>query len=92
MGTLPRFTTLIDDHLIYHLVLPYSNWETGTICFSESFESLSEGLQNALWELGGVPERHQTDRLTSAVHKMKLNAMMLTVLHLTIVFPFVYYL
>ena len=58
------------DHLIYHLVLPYSNWETGTICFSESFESLSEGLQNALWELGGVPERHQTDRLTSAVHKM----------------------
>ena len=58
------------DHMIYHLVLPYSNWETGTICFSESFESLSEGLQNALWELGGVPERHQTDRLTSAVHKM----------------------
>ena len=29
----------------------------GTICFSESFESLSEGLQNALWELGGVPQR-----------------------------------
>jgi len=58
------------EHLVYHLVLPYSNWETGTVCFSESFESLSEGLQNALWELGGVPERHQTDRLTSAVHKM----------------------
>jgi hypothetical protein len=58
------------DHLIYHLVLPYSNWETGTVCFSESFESLSEGLQNALWELGGVPAAHQTDRLTSAVHKM----------------------
>jgi hypothetical protein len=37
-------------------VLTYSNWETGSICFSESFESLSEGLQNALWELGGVPE------------------------------------
>ena len=43
------------DHLIYHFVLTYSNWEAGTICFSESFESLSEGLQNALWELGGVP-------------------------------------
>jgi hypothetical protein len=57
------------DHLIYHLVLTYSNWETGTICFSESFESLSEGLQNALWELGGVPVRHQTDRLTAAVQK-----------------------
>lgn len=57
------------DHLIYHFVLTYSNWETGTICFSESFESLSEGLQNALWDLGGVPGSHQTDRLSTAVHK-----------------------
>ena len=57
------------DHLIYHFVLTYSNWETGTICFSESFESLSEGLQNALWELGGVPEKHRTDRLSAAVRK-----------------------
>jgi len=50
-------------------VLTYSNWETGTICFSESYESLSEGFQNALWELGGIPERHRTDRLSAAVHK-----------------------
>jgi hypothetical protein len=54
-------------HLIYHFVLTYSNWETGTICFSESFESLSEGLQNALWQLGGTPQLHRTDRLTAAV-------------------------
>jgi hypothetical protein len=57
------------DHLIYHFVLTYSNWEAGTICFSESFESLSEGLQNALWELGGVPLAHRTDRMTLAVQK-----------------------
>jgi len=57
-------------HLIYHFVLPYSNWEAGTICFSESFESLSAGLQNALWELGGVPVAHRTDRLSTAVHKV----------------------
>lgn len=56
-------------HLVYHFVLTYSNWETGTVCFSESFESLSEGLQNALWTLGGVPAEHRTDRLTAAVHK-----------------------
>jgi hypothetical protein len=55
-------------HLIYHFVLTYSNWEAGTVCFSESFESLSEGLQNALWELGQVPERHRTDRLSTAVN------------------------
>jgi|MTBAKSStandDraft_2_1061841.scaffolds.fasta_scaffold28837_1 transposase len=57
------------DHLIYHFVLTYSNWETGRICFSESFESLSDGLQQALWKLGGVPEAHQTDRLSTAVNK-----------------------
>ncbi len=57
------------DHLLYHFVLTYSNWETGTICFSESFESLSEGLQNALWKLGGVPQNHRTDCLTTAVQK-----------------------
>jgi len=57
-------------HLVYHFVLTYSNWETGTICFSESFESLAEGLQNALWELGGAPRAHQTDSLTAAVHKL----------------------
>jgi hypothetical protein len=57
------------EHLLYHFVLTYSNWETGTICFSESFESLSEGLQNALWELGGVPELHRTDQLSAAVQK-----------------------
>jgi hypothetical protein len=58
------------DHLIYHFVLTYSNWETGTVCFSESFESLSQGLQNALWELGGVPRSHRTDRLTAAVNNL----------------------
>jgi hypothetical protein len=55
------------EHLIYHFVLTYSNWEAFTICYSESFESLSEGLQNALWELGGVPQRHRTDCLSAAV-------------------------
>ena len=57
-------------HLAYHFVLTYSNWEAFTICYSESFESLSEGLQNALWELGGVPAEHRTDRLSSAVNNM----------------------
>jgi hypothetical protein len=58
------------DHLVYHFVLTYSNWETGTVCFSESFESLSEGLQNALFELGGVPGTHQSDRMSAAVSNL----------------------
>jgi hypothetical protein len=57
-------------HLLYHFVLTYSNWEAATVCFSESFESLSEGLQDALWTLGKVPHRHRTDRLSTAVNNM----------------------
>jgi hypothetical protein len=58
------------EHLIYHFVLTFSNWEAGSICYSESYESLSEGLQNALWELGGVPNFHRTDSLSSAVNNL----------------------
>lgn len=55
-------------HMLYHFTLTYSNWEAATICFSESFESLAEGVQQALHKLGGVPRVHQTDSLTAAVH------------------------
>lgn len=58
------------EHIFYHFVLCYSNWQAGRICFSESFESLSLGIQDALWKLGGVPFLHRTDNLTSAVHKV----------------------
>lgn len=58
------------DHMAYHFVLTYSNWESITVCHSESFESLSEGLQRALWRLKGVPKRHRTDRLSAAVNNL----------------------
>lgn len=58
------------DHLLYHFVLTWSNWEDATICFSESFESLQHGLQNALWRLGGSPASHRTDCLTAAVNNL----------------------
>jgi hypothetical protein len=56
--------------LLYHFVLPYSNWEYVQICFSESFESLSRGIQDALWRLGRVPVgHHRTDNLSAATFK-----------------------
>jgi len=58
------------DHLYFHFVLPYSNWETGGICFSESFEALIAGLQSALWELGRAPRYHRTDNLSAATHEL----------------------
>ncbi|HEY2676429.1 MAG TPA: IS21 family transposase [Steroidobacteraceae bacterium] len=57
-------------HLLYHFVLTYSNWEAVSICPSESFESLSAGVQNALWRLGGVPLEHRTDNLSAATHEL----------------------
>jgi transposase len=57
-------------HLLYHFVLTYSNWEAVSICPSESFESLSAGLQGALWRLGGVPLEHRTDNLSAATHEL----------------------
>jgi hypothetical protein len=58
------------DHLVYHFVLTYSNWEAISVCRSESFESLSDGLQKGLWKLGGIPLRHRTDRLSAAVNNL----------------------
>jgi len=57
-------------HLVYHLVLTYSNQEAIQICFSERFESLAEGVEVCLWQLGGVPEEHRTDNLSAAVHQL----------------------
>ena len=57
-------------HLLYHFVLTYSNWESVSICPSESFESLSAGMQSALWRLGGAPLEHRTDNLSAATHEL----------------------
>ncbi|MGH9697488.1 MAG: IS21 family transposase [Bryobacteraceae bacterium] len=57
-------------HLVYHLVLTYSNVEAARVCFSESFEALAEGLESCLWQIGGVPHWHRTDNLTAAVRDL----------------------
>ncbi len=57
-------------HLLFHFVLTYSNVEAVTVCFSESFEALAEGLERCVWQVGGVPEQHRTDHLTAAVRQV----------------------
>ena len=57
-------------HLVFHLVLSYSNVEAIRLCFSESFESLVEGIERCLWQLGGVPQRHRTDHLSAAIRPL----------------------
>ena len=36
----------------------------------ESFVALAEGLQNALWALGGVPKEHRSDSLSAAFRNL----------------------
>lgn len=55
------------EHTFFHCVLTYSNVESASLCFSESFEALSAGIQKAFWEFGGVPDRHRSDSLAAAV-------------------------
>jgi hypothetical protein len=54
-------------HMLYHFRLAFSGWEYAHVVLGgESFVALSEGMQNALWSLGGVPEEHRTDSLSAA--------------------------
>lgn len=58
------------DHMMFHSVFTYSNWEYVHLCHSESFEALSTGLQNALHRAGGVPRRVRSDSLSAAVNNL----------------------
>jgi hypothetical protein len=54
-------------HILYHFVLAFSRWEHAEVVEGgESFESLSKGLQNALWQAGGAPQEHRSDSLSAA--------------------------
>jgi hypothetical protein len=54
-------------HILYHFVLAFSRWEhVEVVEGGESFEALSKGLQNALWQAGGTPQEHRTDSLSAA--------------------------
>src|SRR5258708_13990940 len=57
--------------LVYHFVLTYSNVEVASICFSETFEALAEGIEKAVWHIGGVPQQHRTDHLSAAVRQLR---------------------
>ncbi len=55
------------EHLIYQFRLAYSGWRFAMVIQGgESYAALSEGLQNALRTLGGVPQEHRTDSLSAA--------------------------
>ena len=50
------------DHRLYHFRLAWSGFIHAMVVLGgESFTALAEGLQDALWHLGGAPREHRVD-------------------------------
>ena len=63
------------DHRLYHFRLAYSGFESAHVILGgESYVALAEGLQNALWALGGAPHEHRSDSLSAAFRNLARDA------------------
>ena len=63
------------DHRLYHFRLACSGFEhVHVILGGESYVALAEGLQNALWTLGGAPREHRSDSLSAAFRNLDRDA------------------
>ena len=58
-------------HLLFEFVLSFSGWRWVGLAFGETYEALMDGIQGALWALGGSPEVARTDNLSAATHELK---------------------
>nr|WP_242538855.1 IS21 family transposase [Trinickia acidisoli] len=63
------------DHRLYHFRLACSGFEHAHVILGgESYVALAEGLQNALWALGGAPREHRSDSLSAAFRNLDREA------------------
>ncbi len=58
-------------HLFFEFVLSFSGWRWVGLAFGETYEALMDGIQGALWALGGSPEVIRSDNLSAATHELK---------------------
>lgn len=66
---------MVLDHILYHFRMAHSGFEHGHVILGgESYSALAEGLQNALFALGGVPLKHRTDSLSAAFRNLDRDA------------------
>ena len=56
---------------MFQLILSHSGWRYAEVATGETFLALKQGLQAALWTLGGVPEVVRSDNTSAATHEMK---------------------
>src|ERR1700731_3539345 len=62
-------------HRLYHFRLAFSGFEHAHVVLGgESYVALAEGLQNALWALGGAPREHRSDSLSAAFRNLEREA------------------
>ena len=60
------------EHRLYHFRLACSGFEHAHVILGgESYVALAEGLQNALWALGGAPREHRSDSLSAAFRNLE---------------------
>lgn len=63
------------DHRLYHFRLIWSGFEHAHVILGgESYVALAEGLQNALWAVGGAPIEHRSDSLSAAFRNLDADA------------------
>ena len=63
------------DHRLYHFRLVYSGFEHAHVILGgESYVALAEGLQSALWALGGAPREHRSDSLSAPFRNLDTDA------------------
>jgi hypothetical protein len=63
------------EHRLYHFRLAFSGWQhVRVVLGGESFTALDEGLQDALWALGGAPQEHRSDSLSAAFRNLTRDA------------------
>lgn len=58
------------DHLMFHAVLPYSNWQWAVRSRSESLLSVRTGLKGTIGRLGRVPKELLIDNSSTATHRL----------------------
>ncbi len=58
-------------HLLFQLILSHSGWRYAEVAAGETFLALQQGLQNALWTLGGVPEVVRSDNAAALTHEIR---------------------
>ena len=58
-------------HQFFQLILSHSGWRYAEVAAGETFLALKQGLQAALWTLGGVPNVVRSDNAAALTHEIR---------------------